>query len=140
MMRSLLLVILAAVSAQSESTSKTLADIEQQLVKAILTGDQKTYSDFLADDWSVINTDGSILTKEQVLREMFVTGQRKVETAAIDEVKVRDLGDMAVVTGRTTASGVIRGERVTARLHFTDVFVRRAGRWQIVASQGTLIP
>jgi hypothetical protein len=27
----------------------------------------------------------------------------------------------------------------TVRLRFTDVFVRRSGRWLIVASQGTLL-
>ena len=106
----------------------------------MLAGDQAAYGAYLTDDWSVINTDGQILTKEQVLRDMFVTGARRIEAIAVDDVKVRPLGDVAIVTGRTVASGTVRGEKVTATLRFTDVFVRRSGRWQIAASQGTRVP
>jgi ketosteroid isomerase-like protein len=128
-------------SAQADSTAATLADIEQhQLTRAILAGDRAAYSAYLADDWTVINTDGHILTKEQVLREMFVTGERKLETLTVDDVKVRELGDVAVVTGRTVASGSLRNQHIAVTLRFTDVFARRDGRWQIVASQGTLVP
>jgi ketosteroid isomerase-like protein len=130
-----------AAHAQPQSDpAAVLADIEQQLTKLVLAGDQAGYSAFLTDDWSVINTDGQILTKDQVLREMFVTGERRIDAIAVDDVKVRLLGDVAVVTGRTAASGVVRGTTITATLRFTDVFVRRNGRWQIAASQGTRVP
>ena len=132
--------IVVALMAQTDATTAALVDIEQQLTKLILAGDRDGYSAFLADDWSVINTDGNILTKEQVLREMFVTGQRRIDAIAVDEMKVRPLGDVAIVTGRTIASGKLRGATVTATLRFTDVFARRDGRWQIVASQGTRVP
>jgi len=132
--------IVVALVAQTDATTAALVDIEQQLTKLILAGDRDGYSAFLADDWSVINTDGNILTKEQVLREMFVTGQRQIDAIAVDDVKVRPLGDVAIVTGRTIASGKLRGAAVTATLRFTDVFARRDGRWQIVASQGTRVP
>lgn len=132
--------IVVALMAQTDATTAALVDIEQQLTKLILAGDRDGYGAFLADDWSVINTDGNILTKEQVLREMFVTGQRQIDAIAVDDVKVRPLGDVAIVTGRTIASGKLRGATVTATLRFTDVFARRDGRWQIVASQGTRVP
>jgi ketosteroid isomerase-like protein len=148
MRRALRLLVIASVFCGSTSvaragqanTSVLLADIEQQLTRAVLNGDRATYSAFLTDDWSVINTDGNVLNKDQVLREMFVTGERRIDTIAVDEVKVKPLGDVAVVTGRTVASGIVRGERISATLRFTDVFVRRDGRWQIVASQGTRVP
>jgi ketosteroid isomerase-like protein len=132
--------IVVALMAQTDTTTAALVDIEQQLTKLVLAGDRDGYSAFLADDWSVINTDGNVLTKEQVLREMFVTGERRIDAIAIDDVKVRPLGDVAIVTGRTVASGKLRGATVTATLRFTDVFARRDGRWQIVASQGTRVP
>ena len=124
---------------RSQSTAGP-SDIEQQLTKLVIAGDRAGYSSFLADDWSVINTDGKILTKDQVLREMFVTGERRIDAIAVDDVKVRPLGDVAIVTGRTVASGNLRGTNVTATLRFTDVFVRRDGGWEIVASQGTRVP
>jgi uncharacterized protein DUF4440 len=44
-----------------------------------------------------------------------------------------------VVTGRTTATGSYEGKSVTIILRFTDVFTKRDGRWQVVASQGTQV-
>jgi ketosteroid isomerase-like protein len=58
------------------------------------------------------------------------------ETLKVDDLSMRVFGDAAVVTGRTTAAtGAAKPVKLTLR--FTDVFVRLAGRWQIVASQAT---
>ena len=54
-------------------------------------------------------------------------------------MKVRIYGDAAVVTGIVTRTGAYKGVPFKDRQHlFTDTFVRRDGRWQCVASQGTL--
>ncbi len=55
--------------------------------------------------------------------------------ATMDQLAVRAYGDTAIVTGRTTATAP-----VALRLRFTDVFVRRNGRWLVVASHATRIP
>ncbi len=60
-----------------------------------------------------------------------------IETLKVDDLSVRAFGDAAVVTGRTTVT--TGGADPTLTLRFTDVFVRRAGRWQVVASQATRI-
>lgn len=125
---------------QDSATAAALADIEQRLASSILTGDRTAYEQVLSDDWSVINTDGQILGKAQVVRELFVTGDRRLETIKVDDIRVQSFGDFAVVTGRTAATGTFKGTRASVTLRFTDVFVRRGGRWQIVASQGTLVP
>jgi ketosteroid isomerase-like protein len=54
-------------------------------------------------------------------------------------VSVRVYGDAAVATGRTRASGRSHGQDVTVVLRFTDVFVRRGGRWQVVASHACAV-
>jgi uncharacterized protein (TIGR02246 family) len=113
--------------------------IEQSLVRAWLAGDGKTVDGILADDWSVIDLTGRVLTKADVMREGFASGERKIEAGTIDEVRVRPLGDVAVVTGRSVLTGSYRGERMTVTQRFTDVFAKRNGRWVIVASQGTRI-
>lgn len=58
---------------------------------------------------------------------------------SIDDVKVRMLGDVAVATGRTHATGSYQGQSASVVLRFTDIFVRRNDRWQIVISQGTMV-
>ena len=116
-----------------------LNELEQRLVKAWLDNDWETVNAILDDDWSVIDPGGQVLNKTQVLREA-KSGQRKMEAGSIDEVKVRSFGEVAVVTGRTTAAGTYQGQSFSVSLRFTDVFVRRGDDWRAVASQGTLIP
>jgi ketosteroid isomerase-like protein len=57
----------------------------------------------------------------------------------IDDVRVRAFGETAVVTGRTHGRGEYGGVPYDVTIRFTDVFVHRAGRWQAVASQATLL-
>ena len=119
--------------------SEQLEQLEQRLIRAWIDHDRETINTLLSDDWSVIDPSGQILNKEGVIREGFESGIRKIESGEIDEVNVRLFGDVAVVTGRTTASGSYQGERFSVKLRFTDVCVKRGDDWQVVASQGTLI-
>jgi ketosteroid isomerase-like protein len=78
-----------------------------------------------------------VITKPRAL-QMCRTPPAPIETLKMDDVLVRAFGDAAVVTGRTfAATGGAKPESVTLR--FSDFFVRRAGRWQIVASHATRV-
>lgn len=122
----------------NSETATELTKIEERLASAWIERDQAFIERVLADDWSVIDPTGRILTKAEVLREAF-TGERTITEGKIDEVRVRDFGDWAVVTGRTRMSGSYKGETMTVALRFTDVFVRSSGEWRCVSSQGTFI-
>lgn len=116
-----------------------LNELEQRLVRAWIENDWEAINLLLDDDWSVIDPAGRVLNKAQVLEEA-KSGERKLLTGTIDEVKVKEFGEVAVVTGRTTAVGSYQGSSISVRLRFTDVCVKRGDDWQVVASQGTLIP
>ena len=124
-------------STQAEETLE-LNQIQQRLIAAWVTKDRETINALLADDWIVTDPGGRVLTKAQVLAELD-SGERKLESGTIDEVNVRLFGDVAVVTGRTAATGSYQGNSVSVKLRFTDVFVKRSGSWEAVASQATLI-
>jgi ketosteroid isomerase-like protein len=115
-----------------------LNQLEQRLMKAWIDGDWKAINEILDDNWSVIDPGGQVLSKEQVLKEA-KTAERKIDSGTIDEIKVKEFGDVAVVTGRTTAVGSYQGNSFSVRLRFTDVCVKRGDDWQVVASQGTFI-
>lgn len=118
-------------------TVEELRAIEQRLAAAWVNSDREFINRILADEWSVTDAGGRVLDKRQVMREAFESKDRQVESLQIDEVKVRTFGRCAVVTGRTRATGRYQGSSMTVTLRFTDVFVRRAGHWQVVASQAT---
>ena len=118
---------------------ETLRGIEERLASAWVEGDRSFIEQTLADDWSVTDLTGQVLSKAEVLQEVFGSRDRQVVSMQIDDISVRPFGDWAIVTGRTQAAGEYQGEVVEVTLRFTDVFANRNGSWQVVASQATLL-
>ena len=54
-------------------------------------------------------------------------------------MKVRVFGTMAIVTGSDDEKSSRMGMDTSGHYVWTDVFVNRDGRWQAVASQGTMV-
>ena len=134
-----IVLVLALVTGQSGqgATDRELRKIEDQLAQSWKKGDCEAWGANLDGEWSVIHVTGAIMTKAQVLA-LCKAPESRFEAFNVDEIVVRSFGDAAVVTGRTvvTTSGAAPQ---TVTLRFTDVFVRRSGRWLIVASHGTLL-
>jgi ketosteroid isomerase-like protein len=116
-----------------------LSRIEERLIAAWVAGEPSFHKAVLADDWSVIDGAGRVLTKAEVLEESFGEADRQITLGQIDDLKVRSFGTWAVVTGRTHVAGQYQDEPFDVTLRFTDVFALREGNWQVVASQATLL-
>ena len=128
--------VLALMSGQPADAAITreLTEIEARLATTYKSGDCDGWGALLAPEWSVIHITGAEITKAEAVQTCKAAATR-IDSLSSDNLVVRAFGDAAVVTGRTTASA--GGQTVTLR--FTDVFVRRNGRWQAVASQATRI-
>ena len=128
--------VLALSQGRHPSTvTQELQRIEQELAATWKKGDCSAWGAMLAPEWSVIDLTGAVITKAEAL-QMCKALRAPIETLKIEELSVRAFGDAAVVTGRTTAT-TGGAKSATLILRFTDVFIRRAGRWQVVASQAT---
>jgi ketosteroid isomerase-like protein len=119
----------------SAATARDLERIEQQLAATWKAGDCSAWGAMLAPEWSVIHITGAIITKAEAL-QMCKAPREPGEDHRVDDLSVRTFGDAAVVTGRTTVS-TGGANPSTLTLRFTDVFVRRSGRWLAVASHAT---
>jgi hypothetical protein len=119
----------------SSAVARDLEKIERQLAATRESGECTAWSSMLAPEWSVIHIDGGVMTRDEAV-EMCNEPRPTKQDFTVDELSVRAFGDTAVVRGRTTVvTG--GGDPTTVTLRFTDVFVRRAGRWQVVASHAT---
>ena len=116
-----------------------LTDIEQQLAKAWLAGDRAAIERIIAPEWSLTGPDGQMSTRGDVLRDVFETRTHRIIALTVDEVRVKVFGDAAVVTGRTHGRGESAKTPYDVVIRFTDMFVRRDGRWQAVASHASLL-
>ena len=120
------------------SDEQALMRIEQELTDAMLKGDASAVERHYADAFTFTTPDGDVMGKAQVISNL-KTGALKFESSKMDDVKVRVYGDTAVVTCRTTDKGTVGGVDVSGQYRWMDVFVRRGGRWQLVAAQGTRV-
>jgi ketosteroid isomerase-like protein len=135
----LLAVIAGAGATQGPDAASQILDLERRLAQAWVKGDRGFIEELLAPDWTVTDPSGRILTRQQVIEETFSSADRRIDAMTVDEINVRMFGVVAVATGRTQATGSYQGQKASVALRFTDVFHLRDGRWQVVASQGTLI-
>lgn len=129
------------------------AAIETQLIKlerdwadAVKNGDADTVRRVMADDIVIINPDGSTPTKAEEV-EAVQARVVTIESWEISDPKVTVLdANNAFVTGR----GVIKNGKskvpnskqsidISGEYRFLDVYARRNGNWQAVASQTTPI-
>ena len=126
--------------AQPSPTEKLLVEMQQELARAWVAGDRVFIERVIAQDWTGTGPTGVVTTRAQLLAPTFEQRIQRIDRVEIDNVQVRVFGDSAVVTGRTHSVGSINGVAYDVRLRFTDIFVKRSGQWQVVASHGSLLP
>jgi ketosteroid isomerase-like protein len=114
------------------SDEQTLARLNQEYVNAFMNADVDWYREHLADEFVVIESDGSLLNKEQFLRNT-VKGP-DVADYKLHEVDIRIYGSAALVR----ATGVwTREDGKMGMSRYTDVYVRTNGGWKTVSAQIT---
>ena len=147
MKRALLLVVtMCAVSffasaqaqAQTSADEQAIRQIEQDWDNAAIKADTAALDRIWANDCVFTTFDGELLTKAQMLAAV-KSGERGLESATINEMKVRILRDMAIVHGLSTFKRSLKGKDVSGQYRWTDIFAKRGGRWQAVATHGSKV-
>jgi len=123
----------------SADTSKTLIAAEQALNNGLLRGDWKIIEETYADDIVFTEADGSVHHKSDSVREM-QSGDLKFTSIEMLDVHVQDLGNVAVVTGKLIEKGHYKTDDLSGTYRFTDVWVKRNSRWQLIAGHESRIP
>lgn len=104
-------------------------------------GDTDVLKGMLSPSYTHIDVRGRYLNRAEWLE--YARGRAGAATQiAFVDVTTRVVGDTAIVTGRNDMAGgniLIGDERSSLSVHFTQVWVRRDGRWLREAFQATLI-
>ena len=115
------------------SVKNKLIQIEHDWADALVKGDVTTWSRCVADDWIGTTPEGNMVAKTGAYADL-KAGLVVRELFHLDDLKVRVYGDTAIVFGLETEKSTIHGKDMSGQYRFTDVFVKRDGRWQAVAS------
>jgi ketosteroid isomerase-like protein len=129
----------ASTNTSAEATQAIL-QIERDIMGAIKNKDGATLEPMLGDDFIYRTHFGAEADKAEFLKSIATF---PVEILAIrgEELKVNVYGETAVLTGVQLADArAPQGEVEQSAVAFTDVFVRRDGRWLMVLAYGVELP
>lgn len=114
-----------------------LMQIERNWVDAMVKNDPTVIDRIEADDYAYVMDDmkGDKRGDVDQARSHAYAG-----TAELSEMQVRVFGDAAIVTGKAALRDAkYNGKDVSGDYLFTDVFVKRNGQWQAVASHSNKV-
>ena len=141
----IILVTVSIVFAQAPAKKQTI-DAKQELLKinkeydeALVRGDIAALERIFGDEFIYTSTSGEVVNKPQQL-ELIRSGAMKISSGASDDVQVRPYGNIGLVIGSFIAKGQFKGQAFDSTERYTSVWVKRGGRWQLIAEQGTLVP
>jgi ketosteroid isomerase-like protein len=109
-----------------------LHDLNQAYLDSVRTGDVEWFRQLLADDFQCSTPAGELLDKTQFLAR--TAGPRTLESLAGEDVRIRILGDVAIIHAATAFTSVT-GQ--SGRGRYTDDWQKRDGTWVCVSAHVT---
>ena len=145
MLKGALIFSLALVGMCSCTARRDNANAEQYIIQSerewaesVATGDTSVIERILADDFVGVAPKGRSYDKAQMLSDTRESPKYFVSNHA-NKVRVRFYGDTAVAQGDETWERR-SGDPLRGRFVWTDTWVRRNGKWQIVAAEDLIAP
>jgi ketosteroid isomerase-like protein len=128
-----------AQTAQQAKLSKTEEEVrklERQWLDAYEQKDSQAMDRIVAEDFIITFPNGAMQTKPQLM--VMIKAPRRASERRLrfytEDVRSRAYGDTVILIGRVVTEYERDGKTVKDRSRYTDTYVRRKGRWQVVAS------
>ena len=141
-----LFVIAAALTAQTAPDAAELTKLLQDFLAGASKNDMAMHDRFWADELVYTSALGRRKSKADIMREL------KADTAATpkpedgttvftaEDIRIQQYGDTAVVAFRLVGTTDKAGTKTVANYFNTGTFLKRNGKWQVVAWQATALP
>lgn len=110
----------------------TLTRLNAAYIDAVVRADAAQFETILAADFVCSTPEGTLIDRETFLAR--TRSSSPMTSLTIDDVRIRVLGDAAIVHARTTFA-LPDGRRGTGR--YTDIWARRNGAWLAVSAHVT---
>lgn len=120
------------------TAEQELINVEHQWKQAVIDRDRAALDQFYASEYISTDSEGLVWNKRQDI-EIDTAGASRLTSFKFEDLRVQVYGDVAVVTGRLFMTGVVAGAPSQNLSRFTDVFVKRDGRWRCVATHTTAV-
>ena len=117
--------------ADRASVESYIRESEAQWAESVATGDTSSIQRILSDDFIGTDPKGNLYDKAQMIADTKDAPKYFVSNH-LDQVKIRFFGNTAVAQG---SESWVRRDGERGRFVWTDTWVLRNGRWQIVAAE-----
>ena len=132
-----LLILLACFTLSAQPKTNAQQDEVRKLERAWLDAyekkDVEAMNAIVADDFTITFGDGSMQTKPQIIESLKRPGGSSSKFTT-ENVQSRSYGDTVILIGIVVSEWMQNGEKKTDRSRYTDTYVKRNGKWQVVAS------
>jgi ketosteroid isomerase-like protein len=130
-------IALATLSAASSAWAGDAEDVnaaEEARYAVMIAQDGTALAAILADEFIYHQPSGRVQDKAGYI-EQVTAGEVRIKRAERYDIRINVYGGTATATGSTRVDIELKGEPKQFDLRFLDVWVKRDGRWQIVARQ-----
>ena len=135
---SLMIALLATVALASPEETELKA-LLQQTMEAYLKGDTAFLESAIADEATIVNSDGTISSKRRDLSEL-AKKNTLFDSLEMTDINVRMLGENhALVTGVSKGAGTYMGEKFDVSTRDVICYEKQGGKWRCIFWQGTEI-
>jgi hypothetical protein len=114
-----------------------IIQLERDWVQSFVTADTAANDRIVADDFFGTETDGRRIHKADLMAEVKAMEPLKSNHLNEDDVTMRFYSNVAVVNG---SESWIEKSGKSGSFIWTDILVKRNGKWQVVASQDLEAP
>lgn len=122
-----------AARAQESPEAANVRALELKIAEYYKVHQVDAFAPLLDEDFVITFEDGSVYSKTGYL-SYSASSSTHVALAELPEMKIRVHGDTAIVTGIYHEKGVDAQRNYDYRDRFTDVWMRKAGKWRLVAA------
>jgi len=120
-------------AASSMGVEDQIKNMELNWGHAVVKDRAASVDKYEADDCVSTDPSGRVTDKDQDRKDLS-SDDLKFESIEPSDMKVHSFGNAAVVNGTTTVKGTFKGQDISGVYRFTDTWVKRNGKWQVVAA------
>jgi ketosteroid isomerase-like protein len=121
----------------NQSVEATITQLERNWAAAIVNKDTATLERLLAKEFNGTSPNANMYSREMAIADL-KNGVYVVTKMKLDEISVNVFGNTAVVFTSQEEQSRYGNEDFSGFYQYTDTWVKRNGRWQVVASHGSL--
>jgi ketosteroid isomerase-like protein len=119
-----------------ENVEAVITQLERSWAEAIVKKDFATLEHLLSDDFNGTSPTAHTFTKTAAIEDL-KSGKYVVTVMDLDEISVNVYGDTAVAFTSQEEKSTYFKKDFSGHYHFTDVWIKQNGLWQVVASHGS---